>query len=67
MLITEVDGQAEQLRMLILGQGGTGKSTLIRAIKLSNIMINLISWRNVPPRELQRLILERTPYIHGLA
>ena len=32
MLIRQADGQAEQLRMLILGQGGTGKSTLIRTI-----------------------------------
>jgi len=30
--LTKVDGQAEQLRMLILGQGGAGKSTVIRAI-----------------------------------
>jgi len=32
MLIRKADGQAEQLKMLILGQGGTGKSTVIRAI-----------------------------------
>ena len=32
MLIRQTVGRAEQLRMLILGQGGTGKSTLIRAI-----------------------------------
>lgn len=32
MLMHSAAGQAEQLRMLILGQGGTGKTTLIRAI-----------------------------------
>ena len=32
MLIRQTDGQAEQLRMLILGQRGTGKLMLIRAI-----------------------------------
>ena len=32
LLIRQTDGQAEQLWMLILGQGGTGKSTLICAI-----------------------------------
>ena len=31
-MIRQTDGQAEQLRMLILGQGGTRKSMLIRAI-----------------------------------
>ena len=32
MLIRQADGETKQLRMLILGEGGTGKSTLIRAI-----------------------------------
>ena len=43
LLIKKTDGKAEQLRMLILGQGGTGKSTLIRTISETFLHYNKLN------------------------